>query len=173
MEIEFERTEEDYVKFNLHHISNSPSIKRQILWTQIILAVFPFASIYIATDYFSFFDFLIALIIAGVFSFSYPFFYRSYMKWQTRKFLKEGNNKSLLGRNTIELTPEGILGKSLAGESKINWPSVDKVRQNDETIFIYIGAVNAIVIPKHIYSSSAEQKEFIDYLNSNSLNKSS
>jgi len=173
MEIEFKRTEEDFVEFNLFHISNSPSIKKQILWTRIILAIMPFVFIFVFYKNISITDYAIQTIIALVLVFSYPSIYRSSSKSQTRKSLKEGNNKSLLGHNTIELTPEGILGKSLAGESKINWSSVDKISQNDKYIFIYIGTVNALVIPKHAFSSNAEQKEFIDYINSNKGEKAS
>ena len=173
MEIQFERTEEDFVEFNLFHISNSPSIKKQILWTRIIMAIMPFVFLFVFYKNISITDYLIATIIALVFVFSYPSIYRSSSKSQTRKFLKEGNNKSLLGHNTIELTPEGILGKSLSGESKINWSSVDKIRQNDEFIFIYIGTINALVIPKHAFSSTAKQKDFIDYINSNTGEKAS
>ena len=177
MQIEFERTEEDMIQFNLFHLSHSPSIKQQIFITQIVMAVLVFilpigVSLFRSNDL-SFSDYLVGAIFSIAIYFAWPYMYRTAAIRGVKRLLKEGNNKSLLGPNIISLLPEGIFGKSPARESKLNWSSIDKILQNDKYIFIYLGAINALVIPKNAFASDLQRKEFLNYLDSHIVHESS
>lgn len=168
MNVEFNCNEEDLVEFNLFHYAHSPSYKRQVLIIQILMAVLIFgcvASTFIR--YLPVGSFVLGGIFGGIMYFVIPYIYKRSLVGQVRKLLKEGSNISLLGKYEMRLSPDEIHYKTLASETKIKWSSINKVVQNDKYIFIYIGAVQALVIPKSAFTSIEQQKEFLDYVNSN------
>ena len=111
-------------------------------------------------------SFVLGGIFGGVMYFVTPYIYKRNIVGQVRKLLKEGSNMSLLGHYEMHLSPDEIQYKMLASETKLKWSSVDKVVQNDRYIFIYIGAIQALIIPKSAFPSNSQQKEFLDYVNS-------
>ncbi|MFN8387301.1 MAG: YcxB family protein [Anaerolineales bacterium] len=171
MDIEFERTEEDMVEFNLFHINHSPTIKRQLFAAQITMAVLIFIAsmyiVYLQTRYLPVISYVAGAVLSIGVGLIYPYIYKQRTIKQARKLFREGSNKSLLGRHEMQLSPDGIRYKTIASESKTNWSSIEKVLQNDKFIFMYIGAINAFVVPKSAFASSEKQKEFLDYVNSN------
>ena len=172
MTVEYERTIEDIIEFNLFHMSNSPSIRGQTLISQIIVLLLIFiGSLAIApffhpeTRVLSYFDYIVAFVVSIVGFFVVPHFNRAEVRRAYRKASREGDNKAILGLQTISLTPENVFIKTQGGESKYNWSSVDKVTQNDKYIFLYISSINAIVIPIKAFSDGKSLQEFLNYVN--------
>ncbi len=173
MIVEYERTLEDLVEFNLFHIAHSPSLQRQILLTRVFISLLIFfltlgASYLLAGTlkplaYIS----SISIIGSAIFFVIYPSINRSSCIRRTRKLLSEDDNNAILGRQIITASSEGLFCETDAGESKLNWSSIAKVVQNDDYIFLYIGAVNAIIIPKNIFSTDQEQQKFLDFIHTN------
>jgi hypothetical protein len=169
--IEFERTSNDLVEFNIYHIANSPIIKKQILFSQIIgglstALIFLFIA-YSSTQSVSI-GVIIGSLLAGALAFvGFLYFYRAINLWQVKRMLREGNNKALLGRHAVTLSADGIFYKMEESESKMSWNSVDRVAQNGSYIFVYMGSVNALVIPKNTFASISDQEKFLNYIHSN------
>ncbi|HAV76674.1 MAG TPA: hypothetical protein DCX53_04890 [Anaerolineae bacterium] len=169
MNIEFERTVDDLIEFNLFHMANSSSIKRQLFTVQLLVGVLVlillFVIFYLQYHYLST-SLIVISILCGVLAFAvFPIVNRKSTISRIKKMLTEGDNKAMLGHQAISLSPEGILGKNRSSESKINWSAIDKVVQNEKFFFLYISSVNAIVIPKSCFQSQKVQQEFLEYVN--------
>ncbi len=169
MNIDYERTIDDIIEANLFHASHSPSIKKQLLFARIVITVFIILTAltvsYIEENRFTLFS-LILSIFAGVLIFAlYPRMNHKASIRRLKKLLNEGNNKAMLGHQIISLTPECIYSKTQAGESKINWLTINKVMQNDKYVFLYTSSINALVIPKTAFPSEREQEFFLEYIN--------
>jgi len=170
--VEYERTIEDLIEFNLFHMRNSPSLRRQALVTQ-LGAMLLAAIISLAMGYLLGLDkkagtgflYILTLVLSIVAFFIVPYLNRSEVINGIRKATKEGDNKAILGHQTISLTPDNIFVKSPVGESKYTWASIDKIAQNDQFIFVYISSINAIVIPRKAFSTNSSLQEFMNYLN--------
>ena len=169
MNIEFERTIQDVIDFNLFHMAHSPSIKRQLLLMQVLTGLLviplPFGIVYLV--YHSMNAVIVVFsILAGVLVFVlYPQVARKSTINRIKKMLSEGNNNALLGRQVVSLSPEGIFVKNQTAESKINWSTVDKVTENDKHVYLYTSSINALVIPKNDFQSEKEKQEFLAYVN--------
>jgi hypothetical protein len=169
--VEYERTFDDLIKFNLFHIEHSPTIQRQVLLTRILTSIltpiFSLAVIYILDrdKNLPLFAYIISLIGGVVLFFVYPYINRSTIIRRTSRLLSEGSNKAIIGKQQITTSDEGLVCETQAGNSRINWSSIEKVVQNDEYIFLYVGATNAIVIPKRAFPSFQDQSEFLDVVN--------
>jgi len=168
MVIEYERTIDDLVNFNLFHIKHSPAMRRQIFLARILVTIltpiFSLALIYVLdrnvrlpTS-----AYIISLIGGGILFFIYPYINRSTIIRRTKNILSEGTNKAIIGRQQIITSEEGLICETNAGGSRINWSSIERVAQDDKYIFLYIGAANAIVVPKSAFSDIQSQREFLD-----------
>ena len=169
MNIEYDRTIQDVIDFNLFHMSHSSSIKRQLLRMQIltVVLVLPlvFSIFYLINHTINIFT-LIITILSGILAFVlYPQFSRESTISRIRKMLGEGSNRAMLGHQVVTFSPEGIFRKNQSTESKINWSAVEKVVQSDKHFFLYISSINALEIPKSCLPSEKEQKDFLEYIN--------
>jgi hypothetical protein len=169
MNIEFERTIDDVIDFNLFHIAHSSSIKRQMLLMQVLTGVLVvllvFGVLYVNFQILNVFTMVVS-ILSGILVFAlYPQVTRISTINRIRKMLNEGNNKALFGRQIITLSPEGIFSKNQLTESKINWSAVEKVAQSDKHFFLYTSSINALVIPKKCFQSEKESMEFFEHVN--------
>jgi len=170
MVVEYERTLDDLIWFNQFHIAHSPSIKRQILLWRIsfsLLTVFlSLGVMYLISRNkpLSYLAYTIS-VIGGFFIFLiYPSLNRSSIIRRTRKLLSEGDNKPILGHQTITVLPEGLFCKTYSGESRLNWSSIHKIEGDKTYIFLYISAINAIIIPKRAFLTKKSEEEFMNLI---------
>lgn len=114
MSIEFERTIQDVIDFNLFHMKHSPSIKRRMLLMQVsssLLFILLFFIIFLGSHFINVFTIFVS-ILAGVLQFVlYPNYNRKSTINGIKKMLSEGNNNALLGHQLVSLSPEGIFLK--------------------------------------------------------------
>ena len=170
--VEYERTIEDIIEFNLFHMKNSPSLRRQALVTQVAAALLA-VIVSLSMGYLLGLDkkagtgflYILTLVLSIASFFIVPYLSRAEVINGFRKATKEGDNKAILGYQTMSLTPDNIFVKTQIGESKYTWASIDKIAQNDQFIFVYISSINAIVIPRKAFSTDSSLQEFVNYLN--------
>ena len=164
MELEFELLEEDYINFNIDHAKKSSSLKKNILMQRILgpvlFLIFPFI-IRGYTEIPMWYWVTIFGIVSVVWFIYYPKYFNWEMTRRVKKMLNEGSNENILNRRKIILSDEGILEKSLIGESNVSWNQVDKVEESNEYIYIYISSISAHIIPKRIFKDENEKQMFI------------
>ena len=173
MEIEFERTLEDMIEFNLFHVDNSPSLRRQIFLTRVVLSLLVFLTVLLIS--YNFFhdrpltssDY-IGGVLGGVFLFVlYPYINRySYVR-RLKKLYSEGDNKAILGKHKINVSKDDLMAVTPAGESKIKWSSINKIMKNEKFIFLYISAASAIMIPRKSFADRQMEDGFLKIVHQN------
>jgi len=57
-------------------------------------------------------------------------------------------------------TEEGFIEKNKAGESKVSWSSIESVGENENYYFLFLGRMNAHVLPKGSFPDEASREEF-------------
>jgi hypothetical protein len=74
-------------------------------------------------------------------------------------------NKNIIGSMDLLITDEFIIEKTIAGELKCNWESINDIKENNKFYFIYNTPVSAILIPKsklYLNNISDSFREFIN-----------
>lgn len=150
MLIRYSLTEEDVVAFCEYHVATSPMIRRQmararflyplwflgcgvVLWFALERPAFPIAFSFVA----------VAWIIW------WPSYWKRHYRKQVIGLYREGRNTSLFGDHELELGSEGPVAKSPSGEeSKYRWSSIERVEQTPEYLFLYVSALQAIIVPR-------------------------
>lgn len=169
MEIEYQCTIDDMVAFNLYHFANSPSLRKQVLVNRLITSTLAVLIVvtgfYIAVGKFLPLPFIApSLLIGIIIFFYYPSIQKKTFVRAVTKLLKEGKNKASLEKQKLTLSSDGVSERSALGETKVGWSSIEKVVQVKKHIFLYIGSVNAFVIPKRAFLSDESLQEFLDYV---------
>ncbi len=171
MILEFERTIDDIVDFNLFHQAHSPSIKKQ-MWAYRVLFTLLIAFVPIIISYFMRHSVLtlntiLGLLVSVLFFIAFPNMARRSTAQRVQSMLNEGENRSMLGHCVITLSPEGISTKAVGSEGRIDWSTITKVSQSEKHIFLYIGSINAYVIPKTAFANDDAKREFLNYVSVN------
>ena len=165
MELEFDRTPEDIIAFNLFHMTHSASARREALTTRVLisLVVAWFAGGYniLNPAYFNWVVGGAALAAALVVFFVYPPLARYFTVDRLRKMLKEGNNETMFGPQRVAIAPEGILASNKTSESKLAWAAVQQVAEGEKHLFLFTSTMHAIVIPKIAFKSDEAKREFV------------
>jgi hypothetical protein len=180
--LEFTPSLEDAQIFHLYHAHNSPTLRRQYLVGRIIITAVALIGFLLffyfvtttspaapnpppAKIVYSFS--LLALLLATFVFFYYPEGYKNKIFKDTEKLYNEGKEGFVPQKCTLSFDESEIHSVSEIGEGKIIWTSVDKIIVNEDYIYIYISAVNAIIIPKRAFSDDRQRNDFIDYIQRN------
>lgn len=168
MEIQFELFEKDYIDFNMHYISISPTIKRSIFIHRYIISIIYLIAPFVATKitniplwYWSI-GFILMYIVWVIF---YPKYFRMRAIKHVVKLLKESKNVGMIGKYSLSLTPDCIIGINDSGESRTNWSSVENISETEDYIFIYIGSMKAYIVPLRAFEYEDEKVAFVNKLN--------
>lgn len=153
MEITYELTEEDYTEFNLIHIKNSPSLKRNFKIIRVVLPVIAaLIAFFIGTSVFyqpvSYWIIISLLLMIGLW-FYYPKVYEDSIRKQAKRLLNEGDNSSFFGVKKLIIEEESIrIIDADASESIISIQNIKEVKESENHIILYLSAIQGVIIPK-------------------------
>ncbi|MDL4842269.1 YcxB family protein [Aquibacillus rhizosphaerae] len=162
MEINYTLTKDDYINFNLYHAKHSKSIQKTLFYLRVtapilylgLAAVFSFITeIPILV---TLVPFIVISILWVVF---YPRLFYGTIKRNAYKMIKESENDSLLGKHQMKVDEAGIIDKTTNGQTSVNWSGVVNFAEEKDYYFIYIGSINAYIIPKR-YLPGQSLKQF-------------
>ena len=176
MTINFEVTEKDYINFNLHHMKTLKFTKifnilfhlvALLLAYRIVSNVPSFAVLEGFAAYIIFFIFLALLWIAFYFLFSYILFKELttvFMRQSIKALLKKGTYNDFIGYQTLILHEDFLESANEHTNSQIKYSYIDKIYFDYGCLFIYLGAIKAIIVPAAAFSSDAQRQEFLALL---------
>jgi hypothetical protein len=165
MEIQIEVTKQDFIDFNLYHLSHSPTIKRQRI--ALLLPGFLWSGFWLwlcvdGAKTLHNIKTLMPLIIGGfLYVATLLILWRGSMKRQIQRLLSEGENKGLLGSQRVIISEEGIANIDELSTYTAKWQTVEKVIASDNCLYIYVSAVSALIVPKRFFASDAAFADFV------------
>ena len=147
--ITFEFKKEDWMAFNLHHISNSPQhqrIRKKAIRSFPVMAIFVVLFYGIMNG-----DWLIPPLICGP---AIVFWFWWYPKFRDKKIVKgvenfvdNEKNKSFLGKHEVQINSKGVKLTTENSEEMIQWSGISRMEITDDYFFIYNSALTAVIIP--------------------------
>jgi hypothetical protein len=160
VKVHFEQTEQHLVDFNRYHWEHSATA-RWLRWLNyaggpLVFGVVaylmwrhgPVAVLAGATA---------GSIVYASFLWSY---WRYAMPWLVRRLYAEGHGKGMYGPHEIEITPTGVLEKTIGNESRWTWASIERVTNDERYIYIYTQPLAAHTIPKAAFIGS-DARQFL------------
>ncbi|GIN73916.1 hypothetical protein J14TS2_43910 [Bacillus sp. J14TS2] len=164
MEITYNLTEEEYLRFNLFHVKNSNSVKRALNIQRFLIPVLFIVCSYFfskTTDMSLFWLFIPFLLISILWVIFYPKYFYRFVIRNTKKLIREGKNEGLLGEHRMTLSEEGIVDTTPNKETKVTWSGIQSLKEDEQAIYLYNSSVSAYILPKKDLHNVEETKAFI------------
>lgn len=173
MEIKYELLEDDYIKFNLYHLRNSSTYKKQVFILKYIVNTVAAISIFCIGSFIfnqsMLFWLLISILLLIIEIKTNDKQNEKREVKQIKKLLKEKDNKFIFGKKTLKIDNEKIYVKSDLSEEVKDIQSIIDIKIYEDLILLYDSSVTAEVIPTR-YLQKNEREEFVNILKNN-LNK--
>ncbi len=155
-------TVQDWVEFNIYHMTHSKVSKasrdlmRYIGIVFFILLAYVFqkgsqdSSIYWVTS----------VVLSFVWFLYYPDIHKKEVGKQAKKMFAEDENKGFLGNQALIMDDESITVTNEYSCNKMKWSLFNKIISTDEYVYIYDSSVSAIIIPASAFENIEEMKSF-------------
>ncbi|MGZ5286965.1 MAG: YcxB family protein [Flavisolibacter sp.] len=169
--LQYALSPEDHYAFNFFRLWSDPALKKQrmayylrvVIYSAVGLALFHTATgnpaqlstilVYVAFV-------VIAILMV-------PSLIKTNIRKQVNRQLKSPANSNLLAPSEVIISDAGIVLKDKVSESKYEWQAIVKKQETVAYYYLYISTILVITIPKRVFASDLEKKEFDLYLSRN------
>ena len=167
MKFRYTVTEKAYLDFNMYHILNSPYLRKQARLARIM--PFMFWLLLLGVDAFTsgVFSpgFSLAFITLGALWFLfYPAYYRKANKKRLKRYIDEGNGQEYIGDQSLELLDDRMRTEDKTGLREMPYAIVDRLVENQDCLYIFIGAMTAVIVPQSAFDGDNFYPDFRAYL---------
>ncbi len=175
---EYELAIDDLLDFTMYVFRHSPTIRRSIRLAQlgvpalmllVALGTVLFlsrdeADYLIWQDYLLLAGILVAMVtvVGTVWAFAYPRWLEARGLKTWKALLRESKTDPVLGRTRVALTPSGIETVNENGHGVTSWRTVEQIVPTAKHIFILIGGLKGVVVPRRAFPTENEYRRFLE-----------
>ncbi|SEK45919.1 hypothetical protein SAMN04488700_1477 [Carnobacterium iners] len=167
MEVKYEITEEDYIKFNIYHIQQSKAQKKTYYPMKYLLPAICGILIFYSGIFFlnqpALYWAIIALSFIVIYLMNFPRSYKKLLTKSIRSVLKEGDNSSLLGKKTLIIDNNGLKVFDNYTTEVTTRNGIKEITIYEDMILIYLSGFTAHIVPTR-YLTIKEKKLFLKEL---------
>jgi hypothetical protein len=91
----------------------------------------------------------------------FPWSYRHKVRKIVVGMLGEGRNRTLLGKQRVAISPEGITKSSDFDRTTVAWSGIERVVKDKDHAYIYTSALTAIIVPRRAFADDVVFDEFV------------
>lgn len=162
MRIEYFIELDDLMQFNRFHMKNSKVMRRVYLCLYFIPIIIAFLDD-MSKPYYHWSTRVIGFLLFSALWLANCFFWKWFFSSIVMKrILKEGRNRSVLGRHEIVLEESKLIERTSLNEMHNDWSGIERVLENDRYIFIYVSGSQAHPIPKRAFATQDEARTFFE-----------
>jgi uncharacterized membrane protein YedE/YeeE len=148
MELEFRLEEADVLAFLDHHMQHSGAARdirrRQIYGHAFLVVIFGLVFWFLGEAALA----IAFLVLGPVWVAWWPARARQTYRKQALAMYREGQNPMLEGHHVLRLDDAGLVAVTPAAEARMSLTSVGRIVDTPDHLFIYVGAVQAIIVPR-------------------------
>lgn len=160
--VEYTLEEDDLVAFGMLSLRVSPvfhrAVKRMVAFGCLLVAVCAVLLMLTGRERWP----AATLLIVGlpmVLTLTPPLIWRR-MPSVLRRQLSASRNRSLLGKNRLELLDDGVKRTHEKGEAKVAWSGVERLIAGRAYLALYIAANQAFIVPRRAFTQPTEEAAF-------------
>ncbi len=159
-------SEDDYLAFNLYHARQTPNYRRTVIGlcllvpvlmaavTPLVFLAFPNASPWGWAA--------VATAISGLGALLMPGRFTALIRRHIKKITKEHNE--FVGKFSLELRKDGLVYAGNAERLEIAYERIVKVAGDAELIYLFLGALSAIIVPPAAFADAGQKEAFLSLL---------
>jgi hypothetical protein len=161
----------DHYTFNYYRLWSDPALKRQryAYYLRVIFySAIGFALLHAATDRpVNVSTIIVYVVFVSIAILLVPSLVKMNIRKQVNRLLKSPANRNLLGPSEVMISDAGIVLKDDTSENRYEWKAIIRKQETGDCYYLHINAMLVITIPKRVFSSETEKKEFDLYLSRN------
>jgi len=163
----------DYLEFNKFHFSTAPSHKRfeRVLLVLVVLTIAIMTLVRIAvvgvysTAAAIIYGFLVVLVFFVILRLTTKPLTELVLRLQINSLKKDG--KLPFGKNVRLAFEEDCFTESTEiAETRQKYETVEKTMEGQHAVYVYTGAMQALIIPHIAFESDEQKREFLSFINS-------
>jgi hypothetical protein len=162
----FKLTDDDYLEFNKQHLLSNPVHKKTVTWVRILLPLILTAMIFRILLRMQVEHTLALIIIAAVFLSSVVVMALPInslnvflLKMNIKAIKKQG--KLPYGQDvSLRFDEDCLIETTKESETKMKYGSIERIAAGKNALYIYIGAVQAWIIPMSVFESAEQWNAF-------------
>lgn len=167
MEITYQVEPEDFVAFNLSYMGTSPVMKKNIRTTRLVSAGLIAVGGCILMDLLGALNAVSAaayVALAAVIYFLTPRLMERRVRKGVLKMLARPQNKNICAEKTLTLEENQIILTGGGEDSRYEYSVVERVTEDAEHYFIYVGAMAALIVPFRAFQTGEDKAAFYKLL---------
>ena len=157
-------TLDDYINFKVFNYYNSKNSHNLVTIIRIISTIVVFLVPIITKKMINLNLFIISLIIGALYFALFKKVFNIKIKKNIKNMLDENESAHLLIERKLFITDNDIQDNVENNKRKTRWNDITKIYEDEKYIFIYLGTVQAYIIPKYLFVNIAEESKFKLYL---------
>ena len=158
----------DYLEFNKFHYKTAPASKRIMYATQAFVPVALFIiSILFFLNNRDIPAFLMSVVIYTIISVAWVFSVKPLATIQTKitiKNIKKDGRLPYSKTVQIQFDEENITVNSEEAKSEYKYSIIEKIAEGDSAVYIYIGAIQAFIIPFSVFQTADRKNNFLEFI---------
>jgi c-di-AMP phosphodiesterase-like protein len=164
LSLHYSISKDDYINYYTYVMWDSPDKRKkhffyygqQLLTNAIIVVILLCSGLF---NYRSSFLYIYMSILLMIVLLQF-FAGRSKVKKQGDKITDDPYNASIFLDTLLEISETGIFRKDDTKETRYNWNAFIKKLENDDYYFLFLTKIDALIIPKKVFRSTAEKDSF-------------
>jgi hypothetical protein len=163
--IEFELTPSDWVSWNEHCHSTSPTLRRQFFtgWLMVALCVLFMAILMpaVMVPHAERMSVSITILVVGViFLALFPMLMRRRNRRLMSAIIDEDTSYNVIGPRRLTLSDNYVAYSSPLTQSIVRWQGITQVYATQNALYILLSSLQAIIAPRRVFASQAEFEQF-------------
>lgn len=167
MELKYEVTEEDYIKFNIYHAENSKAHKKTYNMLKYYIPILCGIIIYFTGPSLfkqpKFYWGIIAILFLIIWIVGFPKRHRKLIRKSVERMLKDGDNSSMICKNTMIIRDNDIKVINKHSTEITSREGIKELRVYDDMILIYLSGFTAHIVPTR-YLTEENKEELLERL---------
>lgn len=161
-------TDDDYLKFNINHSTQTKIGKTNVLTMQLIIPiilVFLMLLSYIKGNDFS--DLMTQLIISVIVSIFWILYYKLSIPRivkQTMRATKKNGRLPYIGNGTLIFDDNFMYENTGIQDTKTSYSLIEAIYTTNEALYIYTGAISAVILPYRFIESQEVFNSLVNFL---------
>ena len=163
MNITYQIEPDDFVAFNLSYIQSSPVMRTNVRNTRMISAGIILVGGCILMQVLDMLNILTAavyVVLAAAVFFAVPHLMKRRVRKSILRMLARPQNKNICSEKTMTLAENELILTGGGEDSHYEYQTVERVAEDAEHYFIYVGPMAALIVPFRAFGSGEEKAAF-------------
>jgi hypothetical protein len=163
MKIDYTLTEDDYLRYNIHHFMHSPALRNNRLLLRFATPLLTVAILILLTGPVPW-TLTVCAVVYIAWVIVWPFLHRQSVKRTVAKMMRDGRGNEFVGEFSLELADDRMRGSGNGRVTETDYDRIERIVADGDVHYVYVGSISAYILPDSAFRDEGEKLRFFDLL---------